>query len=212
MSILTIEDGIFEVKSTSGDTHLGGEDFDNRMVNHFIQEFKRKHKKDLSDNKRAVRRLRTACERAKRTLSSSTQASIEIDSLFEGIDFYTSVTRARFEELNADMFRGTMEPVEKSLRDAKLDKQAINDIVLVGGSTRIPKVQKLLQDFFNGKELNKSINPDEAVAYGAGNYLHCFCPPPPPPPPKKKKKKKKPKHYTINSKIFSFCSQYGFQS
>ncbi|XP_050548515.1 heat shock 70 kDa protein cognate 4-like, partial [Daktulosphaira vitifoliae] len=167
VSILTIEDGIFEVKSTAGDTHLGGEDFDNRMVNHFVQEFKRKYKKDVTTNKRALRRLRTACERAKRTLSSSTQASIEIDSLFEGIDFYTSITRARFEELNADLFRSTMEPVEKSLRDAKIDKSAINDIVLVGGSTRIPKVQKLLQDFFNGKELNKSINPDEAVAYGA---------------------------------------------
>lgn len=168
VSILTIEDGIFEVKSTSGDTHLGGEDFDNRMVNHFIQEFKRKHKKDMKDSKRAVRRLRTACERAKRTLSSSTQASIEIDSLFEGIDFYTSITRARFEELNADLFRGTLDPVEKSLRDAKFDKATIHEIVLVGGSTRIPKIQKLLQDFFNGKELNKSINPDEAVAYGAG--------------------------------------------
>ncbi|CAG9559518.1 unnamed protein product [Danaus chrysippus] len=167
VSILTIEDGIFEVKSTAGDTHLGGEDFDNRMVNHFVQEFKRKYKKDLTTNKRALRRLRTACERAKRTLSSSTQASIEIDSLFEGIDFYTSITRARFEELNADLFRSTMEPVEKSLRDAKMDKSQIHDIVLVGGSTRIPKVQKLLQDFFNGKELNKSINPDEAVAYGA---------------------------------------------
>jgi len=167
VSILTIEDGIFEVKSTSGDTHLGGEDFDNRMVNHFVQEFKRKHKKDISDNKRALRRLRTACERAKRTLSSSTQASIEIDSLFEGVDFYTSITRARFEELNADLFRSTLEPVEKALRDAKMDKPAIHDIVLVGGSTRIPKVQKLLQDFFNGRELNKSINPDEAVAYGA---------------------------------------------
>uniref|UniRef100_A0AAY4AF16 Heat shock protein 70 n=1 Tax=Denticeps clupeoides TaxID=299321 RepID=A0AAY4AF16_9TELE len=146
---------------------LGGEDFDNRMVNHFISEFKRKYKKDISDNKRAVRRLRTACERAKRTLSSSTQASIEIDSLYEGIDFYTSITRARFEELNADLFRGTLDPVEKSLRDAKMDKSQIHDIVLVGGSTRIPKIQKLLQDFFNGKELNKSINPDEAVAYGA---------------------------------------------
>lgn len=167
VSILTIEDGIFEVKSTSGDTHLGGEDFDNRMVNFFINEFKRKHKKDMSENKRAVRRLRTACERAKRTLSSSTQASIEIDSLFEGIDYYTSITRARFEELNADLFRGTLDPVEKSIRDAKLDKGTIADIVLVGGSTRIPKIQKLLQDFFNGKELNKSINPDEAVAYGA---------------------------------------------
>ncbi|OON16814.1 DnaK family protein, partial [Opisthorchis viverrini] len=167
VSILTIEEGIFEVKSTSGDTHLGGEDFDIRMVNHFIQEFKRKHKKDISENKRAVRRLRTACERAKRTLSSSAQANIEIDSLFEGIDFYTSITRARFEELNADLFRSTMDPVEKALRDAKMDKQDIHEIVLVGGSTRIPKVQKLLQDFFNGKELNKSINPDEAVAYGA---------------------------------------------
>uniref|UniRef100_A0A671RPS1 Heat shock cognate 71 kDa protein n=1 Tax=Sinocyclocheilus anshuiensis TaxID=1608454 RepID=A0A671RPS1_9TELE len=146
---------------------LGGEDFDSRMVNHFISEFKRKYKKDISDNKRAVRRLRTACERAKRTLSSSTQASIEIDSLYEGIDFYTSITRARFEELNADLFRGTLDPVEKSLRDAKLDKSQVHDIVLVGGSTRIPKIQKLLQDFFNGKELNKSINPDEAVAYGA---------------------------------------------
>ncbi|XP_041068731.1 heat shock 70 kDa protein [Carcharodon carcharias] len=167
VSVLSIDDGIFEVKSTAGDTHLGGEDFDNRMVNHFIEEFKRKYKKDISQNKRAVRRLRTACERAKRTLSSSTQASIEIDSLFEGIDFYTSITRARFEELNSDLFRGTLEPVEKALRDAKLDKSQIHDVVLVGGSTRIPKIQKLLQDFFNGKELNKSINPDEAVAYGA---------------------------------------------
>jgi len=167
VSILQIDDGIFEVKATAGDTHLGGEDFDNRLVDHFISEFKRKNKKDITGNKRAVRRLRTACERAKRTLSSSAQASIEIDSLFEGIDFYTSITRARFEELNNDLFRGTLEPVEKSLRDAKLDKNAINDIVLVGGSTRIPKIQKLLQDFFNGKELNKSINPDEAVAYGA---------------------------------------------
>jgi len=167
VSVLTIEDGIFEVKATSGDTHLGGEDFDQRMVNHFIQEFKRKHKKDIADNKRAVRRLRTACERAKRTLSTATQANIEIDSLHEGVDFYTSITRARFEELNADLFRGTLEPVEKALRDSKLDKSGIHDIVLVGGSTRIPKVQKLLQDFFNGRELNKSINPDEAVAYGA---------------------------------------------
>uniref|UniRef100_A0A4W3JKN4 Heat shock cognate 71 kDa protein-like n=1 Tax=Callorhinchus milii TaxID=7868 RepID=A0A4W3JKN4_CALMI len=167
VSILTIEDGIFEVKATAGDTHLGGEDFDNRMVNHFIDEFKRKNKKDIASNKRAVRRLRTACERAKRTLSSSSQASLEIDSLFEGIDFYTSITRARFEELNSDLFRGTLEPVEKALRDAKMDKAQIHEIVLVGGSTRIPKIQRLLQDLFNGKELNKSINPDEAVAYGA---------------------------------------------
>lgn len=167
VSILTIEDGIFEVKSTAGDTHLGGEDFDNRMVDHFINEFKRKHKKDIKGNKRAVRRLRTACERAKRTLSASAQANIEIDSLFEGIDFYTSITRARFEELCSDLFKGTLEPVEKAMRDAKMDKSSIHDLVLVGGSTRIPKIQKLLQDFFNGKELNKSINPDEAVAYGA---------------------------------------------
>jgi len=167
VSILTIEEGIFEVKSTAGDTHLGGEDFDNRMVDHFVNEFKRKHKKDMKGNKRALRRLRTACERAKRTLSASAQANIEIDSLFEGIDFYTSITRARFEELCSDLFKGTLEPVEKAMRDAKMDKSSVHDIVLVGGSTRIPKVQKLLQDFFNGKELNKSINPDEAVAYGA---------------------------------------------
>jgi len=167
VSVLTIEEGIFEVKSTSGDTHLGGEDFDNRLVNFFLSEFKRKFKKDMSGNKRAVRRLRTACERAKRTLSSITEASIEIDSLYEGIDFYTKITRARFEELNGDLFRGTLEPVEKALRDSKFDKSQIHEIVLVGGSTRIPKIQKLLQDFFNGKELNKSINPDEAVAYGA---------------------------------------------
>uniref|UniRef100_A0A6Q2YZY3 Heat shock cognate 70 n=1 Tax=Esox lucius TaxID=8010 RepID=A0A6Q2YZY3_ESOLU len=167
VSILTIDDGIFEVKATAGDTHLGGEDFDNRMVNHFVEEFKRKNKKDISQNKRAVRRLRTACERAKRTLSSSSQASVEIDSLFEGIDFYTSITRARFEELNSDLFRGTLEPVEKALQDAKMDKGQVHEIVLVGGSTRIPKIQKLLQDLFNGRDLNKSINPDEAVAYGA---------------------------------------------
>jgi len=167
VSILSIDDGVFEVKSTAGDTHLGGEDFDNRMVEHFVKEFQRKHKKDITGNKRALRRLRTACERAKRTLSASAQANIEIDSLFEGIDFYTAITRARFEELCADLFRGTLEPVEKALRDAKMDKSSIDELVLVGGSTRIPKVQKLLTEFFNGKELNKSINPDEAVAYGA---------------------------------------------
>ncbi|XP_027348774.1 heat shock cognate 70 kDa protein 2 isoform X1 [Abrus precatorius] len=167
VSLLTIEEGIFEVKATAGDTHLGGEDFDNRMVNHFVQEFKRKNKKDISGNARALRRLRTACERAKRTLSSTAQTTIEIDSLYEGIDFYTTITRARFEELNMDLFRKCMEPVEKCLRDAKMDKSSVHDVVLVGGSTRIPKVQQLLQDFFNGKELCKSINPDEAVAYGA---------------------------------------------
>ncbi|XP_022714720.1 heat shock 70 kDa protein-like [Durio zibethinus] len=167
VSLLTIEEGIFEVKATAGDTHLGGEDFDNRLVNHFVQEFKRKHKKDISSNARALRRLRTACERAKRTLSSTTQTTIEIDSLYEGIDFYSTITRARFEELNMDLFRKCMEPVEKCLRDSKIDKSKVDEVVLVGGSTRIPKVQQLLQDFFNGKELCKSINPDEAVAYGA---------------------------------------------
>ncbi|KIY98980.1 heat shock 70kDa protein 1/8 [Monoraphidium neglectum] len=167
VSILSIDDGIFEVKATAGDTHLGGEDFDNRLVNFFVQEFKRKNKKDISDNPRALRRLRTACERAKRTLSSSAQTSIELDSLYEGIDFYSSITRARFEELCMDLFRKCMDPVEKCLKDSKIDKAGVHEVVLVGGSTRIPKVQQLLQDFFNGKELCKSINPDEAVAYGA---------------------------------------------
>ena len=167
VSLLTIEEGIFEVKATAGDTHLGGEDFDQRLMNHFVQEFKRKNKKDITGNPRALRRLRTACERAKRTLSSTAQTSIEIDSLFEGVDFYTSITRARFEELNMDLFRKCMEPVEKCLRDSKMDKSSVHEIVMVGGSTRIPKVQSLLVDFFNGKELCKSINPDEAVAYGA---------------------------------------------
>ena len=167
VSILTIEEGIFEVKATAGDTHLGGEDFDNRLISHFTQEFKRKHKQDISNNPRSLRRLRTACERAKRTLSSTTQTSIEIDSLYEGIDFFSSLTRARFEELCMDLFRNTMEPVEKVLKDAKMSKNDIHEVVLVGGSTRIPKIQQLLSDFFNGKELSKSINPDEAVAYGA---------------------------------------------
>ena len=167
VSVLTINEGLFEVRSTAGDTHLGGEDFDNRLVDHFVQEFKRKHHKDISKNARALRRLRTACERAKRTLSSSSEATIEIDALHEGADFYSKITRARFEELCGDLFRSTLDPVEKSLRDAKLDKSRIDEVVLVGGSTRIPKVQRLLQDFFNGKELCKSINPDEAVAYGA---------------------------------------------
>ncbi|EFJ51719.1 heat-shock inducible Hsp70 [Volvox carteri f. nagariensis] len=167
VSLLTIEEGIFEVKATAGDTHLGGEDFDERLVNHFANEFQRKYKKDMKTSPRALRRLRTACERAKRTLSSAAQTTIELDSLFEGIDFATSITRARFEELCMDLFRKCMDPVEKCLRDAKMDKSTVHDVVLVGGSTRIPKVQQLLQDFFNGKELNKSINPDEAVAYGA---------------------------------------------
>jgi len=167
VSLLIIEGGIFEVKAVAGDPHLGGEDFDSRLVNHFVAEFKRKYKKDLTTNARAMRRLRTACERAKRTLSSASQTSIEIDSLYEGMDFYTSITRARFEELCGDLFLSTLGPVEKVLRDSKIDKSNVDEIVLVGGSTRIPKVIKIISDFFNGKEPNKSINPDEAVAYGA---------------------------------------------
>ena len=167
VSLLSIDDGMFEVRSTAGDTHLGGEDFDTRMVTHFVEEFKRKFKSDITVNQRALRRLRTACERAKRTLSTATTANIEIDALFDGKDFYSSITRARFEELCGDLFRGCLDPVEKVLRDAKFDKSSVHDIVLVGGSTRIPNVQKLLSEFFNGKELCKSINQDEAVAYGA---------------------------------------------
>ena len=167
VSLLSIDDGIFEVKATAGDTHLGGEDFDNRLVNFLKTEFKRKNKVDISDNKRAMRRLRTACEKAKRTLSSSTSASIEIDSLCEGIDFYTSISRAKFEALCEDLFKGCLDPVEKVIRDSKIDKSKVDEIVLVGGSSRIPRIQKLLSDFFNGKQLSRSINPDEAVAYGA---------------------------------------------
>jgi L1 cell adhesion molecule like protein len=167
VSLLSIDEGVFEVKATAGDTHLGGEDFDQRMMDHFVKEFKRQHKHDLTQSDRAVRRLRTACERAKRTLSSSTKANIEIDSLFEGIDFNSSITRARFEDLCGDYFRNTLVPVEKVLRDAGVSKSQVDEVVLVGGSTRIPKVQQLVKEFFNGKEPCKSINPDEAVAYGA---------------------------------------------
>ncbi|KAG6444983.1 hypothetical protein O3G_MSEX003657 [Manduca sexta] len=168
VSILQIAEGsLFEVRSTAGDTHLGGEDFDSRMVDHFSQEFERKYKKNIKDNPKALRRLRTACERAKRTLSSSTEASLEIDALHEGIDFYSKMTRARFEELCSDLFRQTLGPVERALKDAGLNTREIHDVVLVGGSIRIPKIQRLLQEFFGGKTLNLSINPDEAVAYGA---------------------------------------------
>lgn len=143
-----------------------------------LQEFKRKYKKDITNNPRALRRLRTAAERAKRTLSTTAQTTLEIDALYEGVDFYTSITRARFEELCMDLFRKCMDPVEACMRDAKLSKGEIHDVVLVGGSTRIPKVQALLQEFFGGKELNKSINPDEAVAYGAAVQVRsvaCSC-------------------------------------
>jgi heat shock protein 1/8 len=167
VSLLNIEGGIFEVKATAGDSHLGGEDFNSRLVNHFAAEFERKHKKNLMADSHAVCRLRTACERAKRTLSSTVQTSIEIDSLCEGVNFYTSITRARFEELCDDLFRSTLDPVEKVLRDSMIDRSNVHDIVLVGGSTRIPKIIKLVSDFFSGKEVNESINPDEAVAYGA---------------------------------------------
>ena len=167
VTLLTIDEGIFEVKATAGDCHLGGEDFDTILVQYFSLDFKRKHKKDLSNNNRSLRRLRTSCENAKKTLSSSTQAMIEIDSLFEGIDYTCSITRAKFEDLCGELFRKTFEPVEKVMKDSGISKSKVDEIVLVGGSTRIPKVQKQLSDYFNGKSLNKSINPDEAVAYGA---------------------------------------------
>ncbi|XP_073306712.1 heat shock cognate 70 kDa protein-like [Primulina huaijiensis] len=166
VSLLTMVKSTFKVKSTAGNTHLGGEDFDNRMLNHFVQEFKRKHKRDIS-NPRALRRLKMACERAKRELSSMVHTHIGIDCLYDGIDFNSKITRAKFEELNMDLFEECIGHVEKCLKDAEMDKKSIHDVVLVGGSTRIPKVQQLLQDFFDGKELCKSVHPDEAVAYGA---------------------------------------------
>ncbi|KAI5431371.1 70-kilodalton heat shock protein, variant 2, partial [Lathyrus oleraceus] len=167
VSLLTIKNNTFVVKATSGDTHLGGEDFDHRMVNHFVKEFKRKHKKDIIGNSRALRRLRTVCERAKRTLSFDTKASIEIDAISEGIDFSSSITRAKFDQLNKDLFQKCIDTVKSCLDDAKMVKDLVDDVVLVGGSSRIPKVKQLLQEFFNGKDLCMSINPDEAVAYGA---------------------------------------------
>ena len=167
VSLLTIKDKVFEVKATGGNTHLGGEDFDNRMVNYFVEEIKRKKKLDIIGNPKALRRLRTACEKAKRTLSFAVVTNVEVDALFEGFDFSSSITRAKFEEINMDFFYECMKIVEKCLSDAKMDKSSVDDVVLVGGSSRIPKVQELLQDFFKGKELCKSINPDEAVAYGA---------------------------------------------
>jgi L1 cell adhesion molecule like protein len=167
VSLLKTANGVIEVLATGGDTHLGGEDFDNRLVEHFSKEFKRLNKKDLSDNSRSLRRLKTACENAKITLSSSTKATVEIDSLYEGIDFVSSITRARFEDLCSDLFREALKPVDQVLLDAKLSKSQVDDIVLVGGSTRIPKLRNLLQEYFNGKNLNMSVNPDEVVAHGA---------------------------------------------
>merc|ERR1711959_869976 len=167
VTVLTIEKGVFEVASTNGDTHLGGEDFDQRIMAHLMKVFKRKHKKDMSKDKRAIQKLKQEAERAKRTLSSAQQTRIEVESLFDGVDFSETLTRAKFEELCLDLFKKTMKPVKKALEDSNMAKSDIDEVVLVGGSTRIPKVQQLLSNFFNGKELNQDINPDEAVAYGA---------------------------------------------
>lgn len=167
VSLLNIKGGVFTVKATAGDTHLGGQDFDNNLLDFLQKDFKRKTGLDISGDARALRRLRTAAEKAKRTLSSVTQTTVEVDSLFQGEDFSSSITRARFEDLNSDLFKSTLKPVDQVLKDAALAKSDVDEVVLVGGSTRIPKVQKLLSDFFDGKQLEKSINPDEAVAYGA---------------------------------------------
>ena len=170
VSLLTIDDGIFEVKATAGDTHLGGEDFDNILLEHFINEFIRKHRdlgQQIRNNPKSLRRLKTACEKAKRTLSSSNVASIELDSLVNGIDFNSKITRARFEMLCDTLFKSCLKPLEKVLSDSQISKSAVDEVVLVGGSTRIPKIQRILSDFFDGKKLCKGINPDEAVAYGA---------------------------------------------
>jgi chaperone protein DnaK len=167
VTLLTIEDGVFEVKATAGDTHLGGEDFDQRLMAHFVKAFERKSKVDISGDKRALQRLRRSCENLKRTLSTQTSGTIEIEALKDGVDLRETMSRARFEELNVDLFRKTMEPVAQVLKDAKVGKGDVDEVVLVGGSTRIPKVQQLLTEYFNGKEPNKGINPDEAVAYGA---------------------------------------------
>merc|ERR1711967_127439 len=167
VSLLTIDNGVFEVIATSGDTHLGGEDFDNRVIQHLLKVFKRKHGKDLTDDKRAIQKLRREVERAKRSLSTTHQVRVEIEGLFDGVDFSETLTRARFEELCIDLFKKTLTPVQKVMDDSELKKSEIDEVVLVGGSTRIPKVQQLLKDFFNGKEPNKGINPDGAVAFGA---------------------------------------------
>lgn len=167
VSILNIDDGIFEVKATNGDSHLGGEDIDNEITKHLAEEFKKKYKKDITNNQRSMRRLRNASENAKKTLSSANVANIEIDSLFDGTDFSTTLTRAKFEILCDSIFKKTMAPVDQVLADSKLGKSDINEVILVGGTTRIPKIQELLSSYFNGKSLNFSLNPDEAVAYGA---------------------------------------------
>ena len=172
LSVLTLDDGVFEVKATAGDTHLGGEDFDNTLVSYCVEEFKKKHKLDISNNAKALRRLRTVCERAKRTLSSATQATIEADSLADGLDFQTVLTRAKFESMCDSFFRRTVAPLDRLLLDAKLDKNQIDEIIMVGGSSRIPKIRELVSSYFGGKKLNDSVNPDEAVAYGAAVQAH----------------------------------------
>lgn len=167
VTLLSIDNGVFEVRATAGNTHLGGEDFDQRLMDYFIAQFKRKHSIDISSDKRALQRLRKQCELAKRTLSSQTSASIDCEALSNGVDFSSTISRAKFEELNSDLFKKTLVPVTQVLKDAGMSKNDVDEVVLVGGSTRIPKVQSLLSDYFNGKKLNKEINPDEAVAYGA---------------------------------------------
>jgi L1 cell adhesion molecule like protein len=172
ISVLSLDDGIFEVKATAGDGHLGGEDFDSILVDYCVEEFKRKNKIDLKSNPRALRRIRTSCEKAKRTLSTATQANIEIDSLAEGIDYSTTLTRAKFESLCESLFKRTIAPLDQLLKDAKVSKDQIDEIVMVGGSSRVPKIRQLLSDYFGGKKLNDSVNPDEAVAYGAAVQAH----------------------------------------
>merc|ERR1712151_1382406 len=167
VSLLTIDNGVFEVVATNGDTHLGGEDFDQRTMQHFVKIFQKKHGKDMSKDKRALQKLRREVEKAKRALSSAHQARVEIEALFDGVDFSEMLTRARFEELNNDLFKNTLSPVKQVLEDSRMQKNQIDDVVLVGGSTRIPKVQQLIKDFFGGKEPNRGVTPDEAVAYGA---------------------------------------------
>merc|ERR1711998_373766 len=167
VTLLTIDNGVFEVLATNGDTHLGGEDFDQRIMKYFLKVFKKKHKLDLTKDKRAMQKLRREAERVKRALSTQHQARLEVEALFDGVDFSETLTRARFEELNMDLFKKTLGPVEKVMSDAGLKKNEVDEIVMVGGSTRIPQVQQLIKDYFNGKEPNRGINPDEAVAYGA---------------------------------------------
>jgi len=175
VSVLTIDDGVFEVISTNGDTHLGGEDFDQRVMNHFMKVFKRRNRVDMSRDKKAVQKLKREVEKAKRALSTTHEVRIEIENLFDGIDFSEILTRARFEELNSDLFKQTMGPVQKALDDAGFKKSDIDEMVLVGGSTRIPKIQQMIKDFFNGKMPNTGINPDEAIAYGAAVQGGILC-------------------------------------